>query len=833
MEQAAAIKALAQYYSVPESSVYIPQYMLNRKMFVNYIVTGDGKKMICDKTGKVMNGYSKKAFQNYLSFDEALTNLRKSRRIKGIGTIMVPAWGLTAIDIDDCFKENKVLTDTATDIVNRLSDQYIERSVSGKGLHILTCGAIPKDFNHRTADYKVEMYSGSRAQFIALTFRVYDKHRNEPGMSQAALMGVYEKYKKPETADSNEAQPVTNDDHRIAPEDSITHAWTEEELLHNIETSTTHGFDFSALFYDGDTEKYGGDDSAADMALCGILAFWTDGDAERMDSIFRKSALMRDKWDEPRPGGTYGSNTIAKAITNCKEFYTGGVNRLRSERALSVFSHDTGIPKFTRCPKNPDSNKVFQSELLEILKYMDPASKKSSYRGTDDIALGKLYADVYRSIARYNTTAKCWYLFNGVVWVPDQGSKTAGLLAQMLQRGLTGYLYQQPAQDDLQEYLTVIKKLGNHTQREKMLQDAAMYTHFKSEDLDSNPDVFNCLNGVYDLSTHTFTQGHDAELLLSKCSNVVYDPAASSADWDKFIREVLEDNTEKTQFLRRAVGLSLTENTSEECFFMLIGTRTRNGKSTCLETIGYALGDYAESAAPETFAKRDRQGSGPSPDRAKLKGCRFLRVSEPDKGMLLDEGFIKSATGGELINARFLNENMIQFIPKFKLFMNVNNPPIITDMTVFDSDRVHVITFDKHFSAAERDHKLKSKLRKPAAISGLFNWCIEGLKDYEQQGLNPPACVTQATAGYRDNSDKIKCFIKDCMIPSDGSRETLTEVYSRYSDWCRSSGYASGSKRSFKNEMIKRGLLLERGTMNGVTRYNLITGYRLTTFNED
>lgn len=826
MEQAAAIKALAQYYGVPESSVYIPQYMLNRKMFVNYIVTRDGKKMICDKTGKVMDGYSKKAFPHYLSFDEALTNLRESKRIKGIGTIMVPAWGLTAIDIDDSFKDNKVLTDSAADIVSRLSDQYMERSVSDKGLHIITCGAIPKDFNHRTADYKVEMYSGSRAQFIALTFRVYGKHRNEPSTSQAAITALYEKY-KPE--DKPEAQPIINGNNQIDPEDSITRKWSDEELIQRIETSTAHNFDFMALYHDGDMEKYGNDHSAADMALCGILAFWTDRDPERMDSLFRKSALMRDKWDRD----DYRNQTITAAANNCVESYTEGVNRLRSERALSVFSHDTGIPKFTRCPKNPDTDKTFQAELLEILKYMDPASKSSKYRGTDDIALGKLYADVYRSIARYNTTAKSWYLFNGVVWVPDQGNKTAGLLAQLLQRGLTGYLYQQPAEDDLQNYLSVIKKLGNHTQREKMLQDAAMYSHFKSEDLDSNPNVFNCLNGVYDLSTHTFTQGHDAELLLSKCSNVVYDPEASSADWDKFIREVLEDNTDKIQFLRRAVGLSLTENISEECFFMLIGTTTRNGKSTCLETIGYALGDYAESAAPETFAKRDRQGSGPSPDRAKLKGCRFLRVSEPDKSMLLDEGFIKSATGGEPINARFLNENMIQFNPKFKLFMNVNNPPIITDMTVFDSDRVHVITFDKHFTAAERDHKLKAKLRKPASISGLFNWCIEGLKDYEQNGLNPPDCVTQATAGYRDNSDKIKCFIKDCLIPSETSRATLTEVYSNYSDWCRTSGYAPGSKRSFKNEMIKRGLLLERGTLNGVTRYNLITGYRVKTFNED
>ena len=53
------------------------------------------------------------------------------------------------------------------------------------------------------------------------------------------------------------------------------------------------------------------------MALCSHLAFWCAGDAARMDRIFRRSGLMRDKWDSRRGGTTYGAQTIERAIAGC------------------------------------------------------------------------------------------------------------------------------------------------------------------------------------------------------------------------------------------------------------------------------------------------------------------------------------------------------------------------------------------------------------------------------------------------------------------------------------------------------------------------------------
>lgn len=70
----------------------------------------------------------------------------------------------------------------------------------------------------------------------------------------------------------------------------------------------------------GDASDYGDDKSAADMALCSILAFWCDGEPQT-DRLFRQSKLYREKWDERRGSQTYGAITVSKAWIGRTEHY--------------------------------------------------------------------------------------------------------------------------------------------------------------------------------------------------------------------------------------------------------------------------------------------------------------------------------------------------------------------------------------------------------------------------------------------------------------------------------------------------------------------------------
>ena len=48
-----------------------------------------------------------------------------------------------------------------------------------------------------------------------------------------------------------------------------------------------------------------------------MLAFWTGGDASKIDSLFRQSGLHRKKWDR----ADYRNRTIAEALSGKTEFY--------------------------------------------------------------------------------------------------------------------------------------------------------------------------------------------------------------------------------------------------------------------------------------------------------------------------------------------------------------------------------------------------------------------------------------------------------------------------------------------------------------------------------
>lgn len=62
----------------------------------------------------------------------------------------------------------------------------------------------------------------------------------------------------------------------------------------------------------------GFDHSSADAALMSHLAFWTGKDMPRMDRLFRRSALMRDKYLKRED---YRQDTIQKAVRLCKRVY--------------------------------------------------------------------------------------------------------------------------------------------------------------------------------------------------------------------------------------------------------------------------------------------------------------------------------------------------------------------------------------------------------------------------------------------------------------------------------------------------------------------------------
>lgn len=470
--------------------------------------------------------------------------------------------------------------------------------------------------------------------------------------------------------------------------------------------------------------------------------------------------------------------------------------------------------------------------LLDKLNAIRPELHKDKYPLVD-IGYSRLFTEIYKDNCRYNSTAKCWYFYNGVRWVKDADGKQVEALAKTFYDGLCKYstsgVIEDPAVQS--DYMKEISKLGRFNPRITVIKDAASNKFFGYEDLDKDGDLFNCKNGVFNLKTMTFTPGHDPEQMLSKVSNVLYDPTASSAAWEKFMNEIMQGDQEKIDYIQKALGYALTTDTSEECLWFLFGEKSRNGKSTCMETIAFMMGGaegYAAAVDPETLAeKKYKNSSAPNGDIACLEGCRFLNVSEPPKNMLFNAALVKKMTGGNIIKARDLMEKFHEYKPQYKIFIDTNYLPVIVDDTLFLSGRVIVITFDRHFEEAEQDHTLKARLQQPENISGLFNWCLRGLQRYRNEGLKKPASIREATEIYQSNSDKINLFMSESLLKNPAGNVTAADAYAAYKQWCYECGYSPEGKMNFQAALRKKNLLLPTATVNGSTRHNVIPGYSL------
>ncbi len=211
--------------------------------------------------------------------------------------------GYSAIDIDHCISDGG-LSDAAQDICVTMKS-YAEKSPSGSGIRIIF---KTSDYTYDKEKYYiknpnngVEIYTdGATNRFVTITGNtVYNYPICE---NPAALEEVLEKYMlRPQKRQSTVSEP------------QVTFDITEDEII----TKALRNYNFSSLF-NGNMSAYNNDHSSADLAMCNMLAFWTGKDPDKMDSIFRKSALYREKWERE----DYRSSTINKAIQSCSETYS-------------------------------------------------------------------------------------------------------------------------------------------------------------------------------------------------------------------------------------------------------------------------------------------------------------------------------------------------------------------------------------------------------------------------------------------------------------------------------------------------------------------------------
>jgi len=337
------------------------------------------------------------------------------------------------------------------------------------------------------------------------------------------------------------------------------------------------------------------------------------------------------------------------------------------------------------------------------------------------------------------------------------------------------------------------------------------------DQLDTNPWLFNTLNGTIDLRTGEL-RPHNRGDLITKLAPVEYNPDAKAPTFNAFLEKVLPPGVIK--FVRKGVGYSLTGDVSEQALFFLHGSGA-NGKTTLMNAVLGLSGDYGMQAAPDLLVAK---GNTHPTELADLFGARFVASTEVEDGRRLAENLTKQLTGGDRIKARYMRQDFWEFSPTHKIWLAANHKPEVrgTDYAIWR--RIKLIPFEVTIPKAEQDPRLPEKLKEE--LPGILAWAVRGCLEWRAEGLGEPEEVTRATESYRAEQDVLAAFIEECCWVDGNAQVKFKDLWTAYQEWCQEAGEHSGSRMKFGKRLDERGFENRRGGKNVAMRAGLGLLYR-------
>lgn len=323
---------------------------------------------------------------------------------------------------------------------------------------------------------------------------------------------------------------------------------------------------------------------------------------------------------------------------------------------------------------------------------------------------------------------------------------------------------------------------------------------------DSDKNLLNLNNLTYDLINHRVKK-HSQDDNLTIISPYKYEPMAKCPQWEKFLKQIFNNDDSLIRYIQESIGYTLTGETRLQCFYFLHGDGS-NGKSVFAEILNRLCSGYATKIKIETLMEKDYNSGGEnaSPEIAKLRGKRLVIASEIKITHKLNESLIKDLTGGDSISARHLYQDSFVFTPQAKLWLYGNHKPIIkgTDNGIWR--RMKCIPFNVIFSESQKDTMLVDKLSNE--LSGILNWSLEGLKRLQKSEYKiiEPKAVLDAVNDYRSEMDIIGQFITDSGYTYNQLYKTLSKTfYSDYIEYCKENGHSPYGQRRLSDYIKTKG----------------------------
>jgi len=416
-----------------------------------------------------------------------------------------------------------------------------------------------------------------------------------------------------------------------------------------------------------------------------------------------------------------------------------------------------------------------------------------------ELGYARRLIDVYGDRLRYVPAWRRWLVWDGKWWAPDGTGQTARWMKSIARLVTADALAIEGDEKKAQAALNLARRGESFAGVSGALTLAGTEIEVvvTPDDLDADPFLLNCANGVLDLRTGVLGPHHPG-LLQTKMTGAAYDPEASGPEFRKFLERVQPDE-DMRGYLARLLGHGLEGRVVEHLLPIFYGDGG-NGKGTLIGSVLAALGDYGDAADPELLTARtfDAHPTGV----ADLCGLRIAVLHESDAGRRLAEGTVKRLTGADRLKARKMREDFWSFDPSHTFVMLTNHKPIVTGQDEGIWRRLRLVPWEIVIPAEERDEQLPDRLA--LEHDAVLAWLVAGYQEWRRRGLAEPGKVLTATAAFRSESDALKRFLEQRCLSGHGTAGS-TELFTAWSAWCGAEGEDPGSQTSFATLLQNKG----------------------------
>jgi putative DNA primase/helicase len=407
---------------------------------------------------------------------------------------------------------------------------------------------------------------------------------------------------------------------------------------------------------------------------------------------------------------------------------------------------------------------------------------------------------VYGDRLRYVPAWRQWLIWDGQRWAHDSTGQAQRWMKVIARRLTTDAMAIEGDDQKRRAFVSLARRGESSAGVKGALTLAGTETGIvvTPGDLDADPFLLNCRNGTLDLRTGE-RRDHDPADMLTKMAGADYRPSAAGTEFGKFLQRVQPD-PEMRGYLARLTGHALEGRVVTHVLPIHYGAGA-NGKSTYIDAVLAALGDYADAADPELLTARtfDAHPTG----IADLFGLRLAVLHESDHGRRLAEGTVKRLTGGDRLKARRMREDFWHFDPSHTFAMLTNHKPVISGTDEGVWRRIRLIPWDVVIPESERDELLGDRLK--LELDAVLAYLVAGYQQWHERGLDDPDRVVKATEAYRAESDALARFIDQQCLTGPNFHVGSSDLFAAWSKWCAGEGEEPGSATAFATMLQNKG----------------------------